>query len=544
MIELLSVAPHAHLDAVRRQLARYRMRHVVLDLPDGWDGLNNAARMRLVQRQAQTQRCELAVVTRDAETARAAQAVGIPVFGAVEDASRKEWRMEPALPPVDLRNPAATLPDAPVWRTKKTSDQIIVRESLPTRHQAREERIRMEQAAQRPRPTWLMWVGYGLFAALIAALLGLFGLFVLPAATVTLSPGVAPLSVVTTLTANPDLEASDLQSAQIKGRLIESIIEEVGVSSTTGSLQKPTLKSTGQVTFSNLGTEPVRVPAGTIVSTGTGSPVSFRTTSDGEIPGGVGQRINVFVEALDPGVDGNVRANTITNIDGPLRFRARVSNPTGTGGGGSELVRAVTQEDKDRLLADTIARAEARAAEALRSELESGEWMPDESMQTFVVAQAFDQYNDDEADQVELTVRMLAQGIAVNEAEARTLLQSAIQQQIPADGKLVANSLTAQRMPGAERVDRGVEFTMTVNADYVVPVEPADVRQLVAGMREEEAAAALQERWNLRTAPEFYRDPQWLATLPSLPSRIQVRVNLGEAAGAPANASGEAAVAP
>jgi hypothetical protein len=75
-------------------------------------------------------------------------------------------------------------------------------------------------------------------------------------------------------------------------------------------------------------------------------------------------------------------------------------------------------------------------------------------------------------------------------------------------------------------------------------VEPADVRQLVAGMREEEAAAALQERWNLRTAPEFYRDPQWLATLPSLPSRIQVRVNLGEAAGAPANASGEAAVAP
>jgi hypothetical protein len=530
MIELLTIPPQARIDAVRRQLARFRRRHVVLQLPDGWDGLNNAARMRLVQRQAVAQRCEVAVVTRDAETVKAAQAVGVPVFGAVEDASRRAWTMDPALPPVDLRNPAAGLPDAPAWRNPTVRNKMLAREAMPGQHQARTRRIRMEQRAKRPLPAWLAWVGYGLFAALIALLLGLFARFVLPAATITLSPGTAPISVVTSLVANPDLEASDLQSQQIKGRLLESIIEEVGTSTTTGSLQKPTLKATGQVTFSNLGTASVRVPSGTIVSTGTGTPVSFRTTSDAEIPGGVGQRVSVFVEALEPGVEGNVRANTITNIDGPLRFRARVSNPEGTGGGGSELVRAVTQEDKDRLLAETVARAEARAAETLRARLQPGEWLPDESVQTFVVAQAFDQYNDDEADQVALTVRLLAQGVAVNEAEARDVLQAAVQQQIPADGKLVATSLTAARMPGAERVDRGVEFTVTVNADYVVPIEPAEVRDAVAGKGLDEAAALLQERWNLAAPPEFYRDPEWLAALPALPSRIQVRVNLDDAA--------------
>lgn len=542
MIELLPVPPQARIDAVRRQMANFHRRRLVLALPDGWQGLNNAARMRLVQRQAITQRCDLAVVTRDAETARAAQAVGVPVFGDVDAATRTEWAMEPLLPPIDLRNPAAGLPDPPAWRTAKIRNKTLARETMPARHQERTRRIRDEQRATRPRPAWLTWAGYGLFVALVALLLGVFARFVLPAATITLRPGVAPVSVVSSLVANPDLEQSDLQSGQIKGRLIESIIEEVGSATTTGSLQKPTLLASGQVTFSNLGTAAVRVPAGTIVSTGTGTPVSFRTTSDAELPGGVGQRVNVFVEALEPGIDGNVRANTITNIDGPLRFRARVSNPNGTGGGGSELVRAVTQEDKDRLLAETVARAEARAAETLRTELQAGEWLPDESVQTVVIAQAFDQYNDDEADQVTLTVRLLAQGVAVNEAEARDVLQSAVQAQIPAEGKLVANSLTASRMPGAESVDRGVQFTVTVNATYVVPIEPSEVRSLVAGKSVEEATAALQERWNLAAPPEFYRDPEWLASLPALPSRIQVRVNLDEAAGA--TVTGAAAEAP
>jgi hypothetical protein len=264
------------------------------------------------------------------------------------------------------------------------------------------------------------------------------------------------------------------------------------------------------------------------VSSGTGTSASFRTVSEAEIPGGVGQRVTVPIEALEPGIEGNVRPNAITNIDGPLRFRARVSSPNGTGGGGSELVGAVTQEDKDKLLAETVARAEARAVDALQSKVEAGEWLPAESVQTFVVAQAFDQYNDDEADQVNLTLRLLVQGVAVNENEARGILQLAVEDALPDDARLVADSLTAQRVPGAEALGRGVAFTMTVNADYLIPVDPGEVRSAAAGLTQEDAARVLQERWMLSAPPEFYQDPDWLGTLPALPSRIQVRVVLDE----------------
>lgn len=524
MVEFLSVSPDARLDAVRRQVAQFRGRQIALQLPPGWAELNNPARMRLLQRQVQAQRSELALITADDDATKAAHALGIPVFLHAQDAAQREWRMDPLLPWVDPRHPAAALPEPPLWRRSK----LIAHRAQPTLHKARQERIAAEaRVRRRTPPAWLSWSGYALFGALVLLLLGLFARYVLPAATITMRPGVQQLSVTTQLVANPDLEESDLAGAQIKGRLIETIVEETGSIATTGALQRPTVKATGQVVFSNLGTGEVRVPIGTGVSTSTGTPVNFRTVAEATIPGGVGQRVTVPIEALVPGVEGNVRANTITNIDGPLRFRARVSNPNGTGGGGSELVRAVTQEDKDILLAEVQARVEARAIQALQEKLEAGEWLPPESVNTFIVAQAFDQYNDDAADQLGLTLRLLVQGIAINDAETREVLQAAVQAQVPSRGRLVADSLVAQRLPGATPIGRGVEFTVTVNADFVTPVEPAEVRSAVAGLSEEEATRVLQERWLLAAPPEFYRDPQWLGSLPALPSRIQVRIDYG-----------------
>lgn len=524
MAELLRINPDSRLDAVRNQLTRFRRTRVVLEVPDEWTELQSAARMRLIQRQAVAQQCQVAVVSRDAATVKAAQVVGIPTFGEIDRAMNSDFFMVLALPPINPAAPSASLPEPPRWQDHKTRTRLLGDAVDPKRHYERQERIQREEMARRGIPGWLSWVGYAMMGGLLLFMLALFGLYVLPAATVTVHPGIQPISVTTSMTANPNLEATNLAARQIKGRLVETIIEEIGVANTSGSVQKPTTKAVGTVTFSNLGSAPVPVPAGTIVSTGTGTPVQFRTVSSVEIPGGVGQRVDVSVEALNPGTEGNVRANTITNIDGPVRFRARVSNAGGTGGGGSDLVRSVTQADKDALLAETLARAEARADEALQSKLQGGEWLPQESIITAVVAQAFDQYNDDQSDQVNLTLRLLVQGVAVSESEARNVLQAAVQNELPENAKLVADSLVAHRVPGAESVGRAVEFTMTVTADYVTPVDAAEVRNTIAGKSEEEARQLLQQEWLLFAPPEFYRDPQWVATLPAIPSRIQVRI--------------------
>jgi hypothetical protein len=224
-------------------------------------------------------------------------------------------------------------------------------------------RIRAEEAARRPLPYWMRFIGYVAMGGIVALVLGFFVRNVLPAATITLVPGRANMTVSVPLRADGNVEVIDTEANILPARFIETTIETVGSIATTGSNQKASDRAGGTVDFSNLGSAPVNIPAGTIVSTSTGTPVNFRTTTAATLEGGVGTRVTVPIEAEQPGIEGNVRANTINTVNGALRFRVRVINTNGTGGGGAQLVRVVTQADRDNLQAQVQADAEARAYE-------------------------------------------------------------------------------------------------------------------------------------------------------------------------------------
>ncbi|OUC06548.1 hypothetical protein RY27_20360 [Litorilinea aerophila] len=524
MTDIIRIPPGARLEALRRQLAQVQSDRVVLEVPEGWTELDNAARMRLLQRQAQIQRLDLGLLTRDEQTRKVAQQLGIPVFQRLEDVTRRPWRMQPPVPVVDPQRPEAGLPEPPPWRRA----EIVQRTARPTLHQARRQRIRSEVAYRRPLPWWLPILGYVAMGSLLVAVLAFFGLYVLPAATITMVPGRENLEVVLRLTADPNLDEPDLEANLLPARLVETTLELHGSIPTTGSQQKPTDRATGVVIFSNLGTAPVNIPEGTIVSTSTGAPVSFRTTASAELPGGVGARVSVPIEALEPGIQGNVRANTINTVSGALRFRVRVINPDGTFGGGSRLVPVVSQQDRENLLAMLEEQAQAEAYPRLQQELQENEWLPPESVQIYTVAQVFDQFNDAEATELGLDLRVLVQGVALDQSVMSQAVLAALQRAIPERGKLVADSVVTQRQEGAQVIGQSVQFTMTARAEYVVPIDPAEVKSTVAGLSPAEAQAALMSRWLLTRPPDIYQDPDWLATLPSFPSRIQVRVEYDE----------------
>ncbi len=243
----------------------------------------------------------------------------------------------------------------------------------------------------------------------------------------------------------------------------------------------------------------------------------------------MGNQITVGVEALQPGIQGNVRANTINTVSGPLRFRLRVINPGGTIAGGAQLTGIVTAADQDRLLGDLKASADEQALAAIQAEVDEGEWLAPDSVQAYVIAQVFDQYEDSEADQLDLTLRILVQGVAVAEDELAEATVSALEESIPDHGRLVADSITYQRNPGATAAGRTVTFDLTAAGEYVVPIDPQEVRRAISGLTPDNAVQLMQARWLLAQTPEIYRDPQWTPTLPRFPSRIQVRVELDEA---------------
>ena len=337
MTEIYKVPPEASLEGLRRTLGRWRGKRVAMLLPEGWLELDNVARLRLLQRQAIVQQIDLALITQQRATRKAAKQVGIPVFKNVDGASSDRWHMEPLLPPIDPQQPDRDLPEPPPWRRADEVKRI----ARPTLRQARQERIRKEMRYRKPSPVWLRWAGNVLLGALIVAALAAFSYYVLPAATVTVTPGRLPLRTDLNMQAVVGLTAPDPQARQLPARAIKADLVETGTVPTTGSSQKATDRAAGEVVFSNLGSSPVNIPAGTSVSTSTGTPVEFRTTRDALLESGVGTRVTVPVEALEPGTIGNVRPNTINTVNGSLRFRVRVGNAAGTFGGAQRLLRSL-----------------------------------------------------------------------------------------------------------------------------------------------------------------------------------------------------------
>ncbi|MFM7174544.1 MAG: hypothetical protein ACKO4U_16075, partial [Caldilinea sp.] len=87
MTEFYRVASEASFEAVRRTVGQWPQRRIALVLPEGWLELNNPARLRLLQRQAQIQHSEIALVTSEPATRAAAGQIGVPVFDRPEQAN-------------------------------------------------------------------------------------------------------------------------------------------------------------------------------------------------------------------------------------------------------------------------------------------------------------------------------------------------------------------------------------------------------------------------------------------------------------------------
>lgn len=532
MTETLFVEPDTKADAVRRQLARMGSGPVAVILPDGWNELDSTARLRLIQRQAQAKGQELALVTQDLSTRRIAGQLGIPVYSSEAAFRGRRWQMHAPIPRIDPRDPAASLPEPPPWRKRsRTNESADVKAAArPSLHRSRQRRIRAMRNVQRPTPLWLQILGYALVGLFLAVILGGFAYYVLPAATVTLVPGQQVIETTVPLTADPQLEVADLEQGLLPARLMETYVEGTGRIATSGSEQSAVEPAVGTVVFTNQTNRTVRIPAGTIVSTSTGDRIDFRTRNQIEIPGPTGTQASVAVEATEPGTQGNVRANTITTVPGALRSQVRVTNPGATGGGASALVRVVKQIDKDTLLDQVYADLRNRAYDELRPELREGEWMPPESIQTFIVAQFFDHFNDEPADELGLTLRVLVQGVGVSQDASQEAAMAALRRAVPERGQLVADSIEFFVEPNTVVNGRTVRYAVSARGNYVIPIDPEAVSRAVAGLTAEEAAQQLQQEWLLAEAPEFYRDPAWFDTLPQIPSRIQVRVELDEAA--------------
>ncbi len=380
--------------------------------------------------------------------------------------------------------------------------------------------------------------------ALVVLVGGVGAYVVLPSATILVTPRVEGLTLpAEAVTADPATIAPDVAARFIPAVLVTNEITVSDTFPATGRRVEETAAK-GVVRFSNLDfLRSNTIDAGSIVSTNSG--VRFRTAKAVTVPRAdlVGLtvfpgRVNVNVTAVEPGTSGNVEPNTIVVVPrGEDPQALKVVNPDAIKGGTHEEFPQVLQEDVDAAVEAMTARAKADSSTiAVAKAAYPGHTVFEETLRvgeptpavepTTVVGQEIESFD------LEMTAQ--ATIVAVDPAPVTTIADTLIRALVEPGYKLVPGSINVS--PGAPFVEgQSVRFPVTATAQQVRVIDPDEVRQLVLGKPLDTARQMLAPFGEV----ELTAWPDWVTSVPTLPDRVEVRIEEAAALETPA-ASGSA----
>ena len=486
---------HDDVISTRDKISWSKARRVVLVWPRKARILERRVDLMLIQRYCQQLGMQLALVSASSLVREAARDLGIPVFSTSLRAQAVAWRR--------LRKRRRfQWPDAP--------------KLLPA------DKLRAWHGRLRARPVWSLWIRAPIFLVGILAFF-LLVFFFMPGARVELSPARQEQTLTIDVWANDSIQAPNL-SGGVPAYPIRVAVEGRDLALSTGHTFVSDQHASGEIELTNLTDQVVSVPANSVVLTLEDTPVRFVTMKPVQLPAGPGEKGLTPVRAVLPGLEGNVRAEMIKALEGPLGLRVKVNNLKPTSGGSVRMTPSPAGQDYAALRDKLLAQLQQTAIEELGSQMQPGEFLVRETVhQKSVLDEKRDPEVEQPADQAQLTLRVEYEAWMIQETDLGVVGLAALDANLPAGFKPV---------PGSLRMDRGGEpaldgsgnarWQITVARSLVAGWSRDRVISLVQGRSPQDAAAALQAVLSLNGAPRLELFPSWWIRLPFLPFRIEV----------------------
>lgn len=423
-----------------------------------------------------------------------ARALNIPVFETVESATQHLLRAK--LPPADRQR-----------NFPRTGPARMVRSSLPT-HQSR-------------NLSWFPLFSSAVLTMTVASVVLAFAVLVMPTATVTLHPPVQHLAITIPMSASLAVDQPENDIGLVPGRYVSTAQEISRTGPTSAKKYLPSEKSTGLILAVNQTQEPVTIPVGTEVQTGTGTAIRFVTMETVSVPGDTQTQQPIRIEAVEPGEIGNVPSNSITKIAGTFAFQLWITNPRPTFGGTSEFRHVVSQADIDLLQAQLLSEAESSALAILAHELNDSEWLPPATLNIDMQWTSTDFFVAEETEDLTMTMMVDLSGVAVDTSNMVEYVLGQLARQTPVGSMLLPASLALSLQPEPEWTGAQLSFAVSAAVDYVQEIRHDQIRKAIVGLTPEAAVAQLAP-WSSGGTPEVELSPASQEVLPRLAQRIKI----------------------
>ena len=449
--------------------------------------------LRLLQRHADFVGARLAIVTRSTELKLVAKELGIPVFARLSTAKRKNWQSTPT--------PRKEFP-----RQEKTRSRELRRIISP------------------PQPGWQDQSRFRLllFALAVAAILAV-GLTFVPSASVHLTPKAQTQSLTFRASASANFTAVNL-TGNLPAHSLSLIIEQTRSVPATGSIAIPDARAAGNAQFRNLTTAMVIIPAGTVIGTQIHPIVHFTTTTQVEVPAGVGKTVDVPLVAVEAGSIGNLPVDTLVAIQGDLGTSLGVTNPQPTMGGSYRIATIQTARDRNTLHTSLMNDILGECRNELQQRLLPGDiFFPGSLADYQAMNETYFPGEDQAGDTLTLTLRLQCKAQYASAVDMNTLAGKLLDLDLPQGFIPVPGSLELQPAgtpitgeDGITRWDQGIHRLLQPK------INSLQVEQISLGHLRGTAAKLLAKSLSLAEPPKIQIKPGGWPWMPLIPFRITV----------------------
>ncbi len=490
--QIITLASHDDLISVRDRLSWAKTPRILLV----WTKYENVSLrlldLRILQRHADSLGAQLGLVTRRMNVRRDAEALGIPVFKTLAAAQKGAWG--------ESAPRAQRIPSPPRKDLRQMRDEA-----------------RSKEAAWRVS----LWGRLIAFSVGVAAVLTLAGLFI-PRAALTIQPETREIALELPINASPSFDSVSL-SGEIPARTLSITESGEATLQVSNLVATPKTKARGAAQFINLSSDEILIPVGTIIATD--SQIRFVTLNDARLPAGVDEMVEIKIEALEAGRQGNVEADAIRVIEGMLGLSATVTNPKATEGGANVEARGASEEDRLSLCDSVLATLKEKAKTQAREQIGAKDLLIDDALALEKIQSEAFAPPDGEASptltytaQVEFTARYIA------EADLKTLALSSLTAFIPPEFSALGEmTLAPQSAPFTD--SSGItRFALSARQSIRRNVDAAQIFNLARGRDPQTAAALVQNALSLQSAPQINLVPAWWKWMPLIPFNISVEV--------------------
>jgi len=484
---------HDDVVSVRDKISWAKTARILLVWPSRKRILERPLDLLLLQRHATSLGAQLGLVTRSAEIRRAAGELGIPFFATIAEAQSRPWQNQAS-------------------------------RSEPAPRGPRPDLLELRAEVHPPQPAWQAHPAARLtfFTLGVLAVIAVVLLFI-PSATISLDPKLEAQELTLQVRASQNVTSVNV-AGSLPAREISVVVEGSQSAPATGQASVSDKPAQGVARFRNLTTVVVGIPAGTVIRTMAEPAVKFLTTQDGVLAAGVNQTIDIPIRAVEPGLEGNLAADTLIAIHGDIGAELAVTNPEPTSGGTERAVPMPSADDRAHLVTALLAELRQQALDQLANQLSIGDLLfPD----TLVVNKTLEETYQPEEGQpggvLTLTVKVEFSTQYAQASDLTTLAEAALDAGLTKDMLPMAGTMSVE-ITGkpASRADGITAFEIHASRELKPDINFSSVARAVQGMSPSEAGQQLESMLPLASPPQIELVPSWWPWLPFLQFRIVI----------------------